>query len=217
MKPGGRTGKEGHGEKGREQGNWESRAFASDLRMSHGSGTPFSEGVSKHRRQASRELTVQVDAARAEASLSGIGETGGRHRRTHSRGLIVEAHDIAEASDGATPQLQQATKKHDHTAKSDPNFNSHSPECLRNRFPNYDHYQPRTAGLCMMIGAVFVIIAAAILLAAVVDLYLVPGFRIIPIGLSSTPDYNLESIACVFPWPRAQQTDPSVCMLDSVT
>jgi hypothetical protein len=139
--------------------------------MSQGSGAGHAEGVSKHRRQASRELVVEADVARAEASLSG-GDAGGRHRRSHSRGLILETPEMAE------PQQHQP-KKLDH---GDPNFSSHSPECLRTRFPNYDHYQPRAAGFCLMISAVFMIIAAAIVLAVVVDVYLVPGFRIIPIG-----------------------------------
>jgi hypothetical protein len=131
----------------------------------------------KHRRQAS-------DVARAEASLGGGGDAG-RHRRSHSRGLIVDAPDIAEAPhEGTAPHQQHSKETHakklDVSAKSDVKF--HSPECLRDRFPDYDHYQPRTAGLCMMISALCVIIAALIGLAVVIDLYVVPGFRIIPIG-----------------------------------
>ena len=85
---------------------------------------------------------------------------------------------MAGASGEAAPQQDQPKK----VDNIDPNFSSHSPECLRARFPNYDHYQPRAAGFCLMMSAVFMIIAAAIVLAVVVDVYLVPGFRIIPIG-----------------------------------
>jgi hypothetical protein len=151
-----------------------------------------SVGGSKHRRQASREIAVhEADAVLAEASLSWGGDAAGRHRRTHSRGLIVEIPEQEAAEPGAsvaachvTGGSSAAHKKDDGEAASrKPNHNSHSPEWLRQKFPGYDHYSPNMRGFCAILCALFLIFCSLVALAFTVDQYLLPGFRIVPFGM----------------------------------
>ena len=148
--------------------------------------------VSKHRRQASRETFVhEADTVLAEASLSWGGDAAGRHRRTHSRGLILDitSEETAKpdpvAASHAAGGSSAAHKKDDgEAAQRELKHNSHSPEWLRQKFPDYDHYSPNTRGGLMILFGFFLIFSAIGATAFAIDRYLLPGFRYVVWGMA---------------------------------
>jgi hypothetical protein len=57
----------------------------------------------------------------------------------------------------------------------------HSPEWIRSKFPDYDHYNPNKRGLCIIM-AIYVTIFSAIAAVICVCDQCVPGFRIVLTG-----------------------------------
>jgi len=165
---------------------------------SHGNAG-IATGGSKHRRQASRELVAHADLLaehRAEASLHGS------HRGAHSRGLIEE---ISEDQSGGSSS--NSYKKDDGvpTARGSADKNSHSPDWLREKFPLYDHYSPNSRGFAIILLLLFVIFSTLFGIAYCIDQYLVPGFRILPIGVFSFHSLSL-------PPPRGSVGDRNSCL-----
>jgi len=145
---------------------------------SHGNAG-IATGGSKHRRQASREMVVHSDMLtehRAEASLHGS------HRGAHSRGLIEE---ISEHQSGGGSSNSHKKDDGIPTARGSTDKNSHSPDWLREKFPLYDHYSPNPRGFAIILLLFFSIFSTLCGIAYCIDQYLVPGFRILPIGVFS--------------------------------
>lgn len=129
-------------------------------------------GGGRHRRSHSRGLIDNEIVVVSEASLGG-------HRRQHSRGLIVETSDEQNSSH---------RKKDDGQIGDIPSGNvadKSVAECwerIKQKHPGYDHYSPNTWGVLFFTMGFFLIFCAVGVLAWAIDCYLVPGFRMIPIG-----------------------------------
>ena len=143
---------------------------------------------SLHRRSQSRGLIDGVDVVLAEPSLGG-------HRRTHSQGLIVDTHEGETVRTGSTSNM--GLKKDDNhspglgaaahfVSAEKEKGQTEKEQCwerIKQRYPNYDHYCPSTQGWSIFMTGFALIFSAIVALFVVLDQYVVPGFRMVPIGL----------------------------------
>ena len=142
------------------------------------------EGGGKHRRVASRELVADVTA---EASLSWCSDGTGRHRRSQSRGLIVDIlpEDNSDQMDSQAAASRSTSHKKDDAGGLSGGVKGLDwmKQQLGARSANYDHCSPNPRGLFLIFFAAFLILCALGTVSYLIDTYLLPGFRIIPVGL----------------------------------